>query len=226
MARIRTIKPELWTHGAFMECSLNARLLFIGTWNFADDFGNLDRSAKQLKARIFPGDSLDCEPLIQELIAHGRLIEYSVNGQNYLHIHKFLEHQVINRPGKPQCPSYEHSVNVHGILREDSGLKGREGKGSKPSRASNHVLNGAFLEFWQIYPRKKSKGAAEKAWLRIKPDERLTERILAAVKRATTSADWAKDGGQFIPHPATWLNAKGWEDELFQRASQPLKVAL
>jgi hypothetical protein len=28
-----------------------------------------------------------------------------------------------------------------------------------------------------------------------------------------TSAEWTKDGGQFIPHPATWLNQKRWEDE-------------
>ena len=28
------------------------------------------------------------------------------------------------------------------------------------------------------------------------------------------SHDWTKDGGQFIPHAATWLNGKRWEDEL------------
>ena len=131
MARIRTIKPEFWSDGVLMECSLNARLLFIGTWNFADDNGNLDRSAKQIKARIFPADPIDCEPLIQELLAHGRLIEYSVSGQKYLHIHKFSEHQVINRPSKPHCPIYEPSLSTPGVIREDSGLKGREGKGKE-----------------------------------------------------------------------------------------------
>jgi hypothetical protein len=30
---------------------------------------------------------------------------------------------------------------------------------------------------------------------------------------ATRSEDWTKEGGQYIPYPATWLNAKGWEDE-------------
>lgn len=142
MARIRTIKPEFWTDEAITECSLSARLLFIGMWNFADDAGNLDRSAKQLKIRIFPTDKLDCEPLIQELIAHGLLIEYSVSDKKYLHIPGFAEHQVINRPSKPTCPDYqdslrthatltEPSVNGHGMLHEDSGLlgKGSIGKG-------------------------------------------------------------------------------------------------
>ena len=25
--------------------------------------------------------------------------------------------------------------------------------------------------------------------------------------------DWKKNGGQFIPHPSTWLNNRRWEDE-------------
>ena len=90
--------------------------------------------------------------------------------------------------------------------------KRREEK-TNPSRASRSALNGAFTAFWDSYPRKKSKGDAEKAWIKIKPDEQLTERILHAVEQAKTSADWQRDGGQFVPYPASWLNAKGWEDE-------------
>ena len=71
-----------------------------------------------------------------------------------------------------------------------------------------------FDEFWKSYPKRKSRGQAEKAWAKIKPNEQLTARIITAVQRATTSAEWQKDGGQFIPYPASWLNAKGWEDEI------------
>ena len=70
-----------------------------------------------------------------------------------------------------------------------------------------------FEKFWQAYPKKKSKGQAEKAWLKIKSNEQLLEKILSTIERATTSVEWTRDGGQFIPYPATWLNAKGWEDE-------------
>jgi len=69
-----------------------------------------------------------------------------------------------------------------------------------------------FERFWTAYPKKLSKGQAEKAWQKLSPDEQLLERIVSAVERAKTRADWRKDSGQFIPHPATWLNAKGWED--------------
>lgn len=132
MARIRTIKPEFWTDDAITECSVSARLLFIGTWNFADDAGNLDRSAKQIKVRVFPIDAIDCEPLLVELLTHGLLIEYSVSGKKYLHIPGFMEHQLINRPSKPSCPEFDESLRTHGILSEPSVSThpGREGKGS------------------------------------------------------------------------------------------------
>lgn len=71
-----------------------------------------------------------------------------------------------------------------------------------------------FEKFWDLYPKKRSKGEAEKAWLSLRPDEQLTAKMLAAVERAKTLDDWKKEGGKYVPHPATWLRAKGWEDEL------------
>jgi hypothetical protein len=69
-----------------------------------------------------------------------------------------------------------------------------------------------FETFWEAYPKKKSKGDAEKAWSKIKPDEHLLATMLATIERAKTSDDWTRDQGKYIPYPATWLNAKGWED--------------
>jgi len=72
----------------------------------------------------------------------------------------------------------------------------------------------SFDLFWAAYPKKKSKGQAEKVWNKIKPNEQLVATMIAKIKQAKTSEDWMKSNGQFIPYPATWLNAKGWEDEL------------
>ena len=69
-----------------------------------------------------------------------------------------------------------------------------------------------FDEFWAQYPKKRNKGQAERAWAKIKPDEQLFKAILDGLERAKKSRDWLKNEGQFIPYPATWLNAKGWED--------------
>jgi hypothetical protein len=70
-----------------------------------------------------------------------------------------------------------------------------------------------FEIFWGAYPKKKSKGRAEKAFFKIDPDEQLLAKMLSSIERARTSRDWLKEKGRFIPHPATWLNDKGWEDE-------------
>lgn len=71
-----------------------------------------------------------------------------------------------------------------------------------------------FDHFWSLYPKKRAKGEAEKAWKKIAPSNELFETILAAIKAQTGSQEWVKDGGQFIPNPATWLRAKRWLDEL------------
>lgn len=72
----------------------------------------------------------------------------------------------------------------------------------------------AFAQFWAAYPKKAGKADARRAWevMRCEP---LLEQILAAVARNKESFDWKKDGGQFIPFPATWLRREGWTDQLF-----------
>lgn len=125
MARIRTIKPDFWTDEKLVECSLSARLLFIGLLNFADDNGNLTRSPKKIKMQIFPADAIDCEPLIIELITQGVLIEYSVSDEKYLHIKGFAKHQVINRPSKSPIPEPDF-INTHGVLTDGRERKGKE----------------------------------------------------------------------------------------------------
>ena len=80
--------------------------------------------------------------------------------------------------------------------------------------ASELSLAESFDAFWQAYPKKRSKGKAWKAWIKIRPGEELLKTMLVATGRAKQSRDWQEDGGQFIPYPATWLNAKSWEDEI------------
>lgn len=164
MARIRTVKPEFWTDEKVVECSIPARLLFIGLFNFANDMGCLERSPKRLKMQIFPADMIDCEPLLLELITHGLLSEYSVSGVNYLQIKGFLKHQKINRPSATKIPLpreftesgkdvggnsntnhrglSEDSVSTHGEVTEPSPTDtdtDTEGKGINPSLSAGHT---------------------------------------------------------------------------------------
>lgn len=71
-----------------------------------------------------------------------------------------------------------------------------------------------FSIFWKAYPKKKSKGQAEKTFAKLNPDEQLVATMVAKIERAKTSDQWRKNFGEFIPNPSTWLNAKGWDDVL------------
>lgn len=101
-------------------------------------------------------------------------------------------------------------------------LKKKE-KSAQP--ATPVYLNGSqagFQIFWTAYPRKRNKGRAEEAWLKLKPDEVLLGLMLAKIEQAKQTPDWKKEDGEYIPYPASWLNAKGWEDEF----SSPRKERL
>lgn len=66
----------------------------------------------------------------------------------------------------------------------------------------------AFEEFWTIYPRKVAKGAAKKAWDKIKADD--YEAVIAGAQRFALDPNRDET---FTPHPATWLNSERWTDE-------------
>jgi hypothetical protein len=69
-----------------------------------------------------------------------------------------------------------------------------------------------FLRFWEAYPKKIGKGAAFKAWRKVRPRKDTLETMLRAIAVQMRSSAWLKDKGQYIPHPATWLNQTRWED--------------
>jgi len=133
MARIRTIKPEFWTSEQLVECSRDARLLFIGMWNFCDDGGVMPASVKSLKMKIFPGDDDTSESvrrLIDELIENGLILEYQVENKTYWQVTGW-HHQKIDRPTYKYPPSPDSSSsNVPRTLDETSPPegKGKEGK--------------------------------------------------------------------------------------------------
>lgn len=133
MARIRSIKPEFWDDELVASLSRDARLLFIATWNLADDAGRLRWSAPYVKAKVFAYDEdLDVKAvgeLMFELERSGRVQPYVVTEtitQTFALVVNFPRHQRINRaqesslpppppdgPGNGRSPTSltEHSVN-------------------------------------------------------------------------------------------------------------------
>jgi hypothetical protein len=71
-----------------------------------------------------------------------------------------------------------------------------------------------FDQFWAIYPRKIAKADARKAWLQTKDVRPDITTVISAITAACRTESWMKQGGVFIPYPATWLRGERWEDEL------------
>lgn len=76
------------------------------------------------------------------------------------------------------------------------------------------ALSVRFEEFWKAYPKKVGKDAAKKAFDKRKPDQAMVDAMLNAIHFQRSSDAWQKDGGQYIPNPATWLNQGRWQDEI------------
>ena len=90
-------------------------------------------------------------------------------------------------------------------------------KNSTDNHISNTVVEEYFDTFWREYPRKVGKGDARKKFAKALTKTSF-DNIMAALQRVKASAQWQKDDGQFVPHPATWLNQERWDDEVGESA--------
>ena len=78
--------------------------------------------------------------------------------------------------------------------------------------------------FWSAYPKKTAKPAALKTFKAAKIDSQLISTILEDIESRKAGDDWQKDGGKYIPNPATYLNQRRWEDE--SDSPQPARSAI
>ena len=127
----------------------------------------------------------------------------------------FLKGQIDrnNKISKARAKAGSSKNNQNGT--NDNKQEQNETKGNKrKQKEQDEQLGARFERFWSAYPRHVNKQAALKAFKKINPDDSVMEIILRELERQKKSAQWTKDGGQFIPHPATWLNGSRWEDEL------------
>lgn len=251
--RIRSIKPEFWRSDDVNAMRIEDRLLFIGLWSYVDDNGvGIDRHA-DVCADLFahdlsvsPHDTLmRVQAGLDRLAQLGVIHRYEVRGKRFLEIANWSKHQKINRPSPGRYPRSDHDEAViHDVLTESSvsdpdsscpgaGEQGNRGTGEQEDLLSSadapdetptagHPYSQDFLAWWKHYPRKESKGAAFKAWKQIK-DRHLPTLIAAADRYA---ADPNREP-RFTKLPASWLNARAWEDEtpLPPRSNRPDSTA-
>lgn len=105
-----------------------------------------------------------------------------------------------------------HPLTPTGGVPVEEPQKEEPKKRERKKRDPNSIPEG-FNEFWEIYPRKMAKGDAIKAWQQMDAMQHF-QKIIEAVKASSKMEAWVKEGGRFIPFPATWLRAQRWEDEI------------
>lgn len=99
--------------------------------------------------------------------------------------------------------------NRNAFPKSQKCIKGTVGN---PTVSNTDILP-LFDRFWGAYPRKVSKADAKKAFAKLNPDAALVDSMVQALDWQKRLPEWTKDGGGYIPYPATWLNARRWEDE-------------
>lgn len=113
------------------------------------------------------------------------------------------------------CPSADIRAKNVNITSENDNIseqsKVEKSKVEKSKVKDICARDSAFESFWAAYPRKVGKQAAQKAFAKVSVP---IETLIAAVNRQKKSDQWSKDGGRYIPNPATWLNQGRWEDDL------------
>lgn len=108
MPRKRMIDSAYWSDEEVGMWSSDAKLFYIGLWNFADDEGRFRAVPKLLKAQIFPYSDIDMEQVIDE--TKSKIQYYEDRGQKYGWVKNFKKHQYLSKkiPSRlPAPPSVE-----------------------------------------------------------------------------------------------------------------------
>jgi hypothetical protein len=148
--RIRTIKPEFFTHeGIFeteAETGLPIRIAFAGLWCAADREGRFKWEPRRLGVQILPYDQVDFSRVLDALTTRGFIVRYTSDTGDFGVIPSFLRHQVINNreraselPDPNDCKAFDASTTrqpreTHASKEEGKGKEGnKEGKGKELS---------------------------------------------------------------------------------------------
>ena len=232
MAERRMFAKTIVLSDVFLDMPMSARCLYFTLGMFADDDGFVN-SPRGIMRQCGASDD-DMKVLLAKkfvlafesgviVIKHWRINNY-LRSDRYAET-KYLEEKkslIIDQNGayvQPKEAGVPGGIPNSGIPRlgkdrlvEDSIGQDRleEDKDTLTLKGSSNSASD-FERFWDAYPKKRNKGTARKAFKKLKGVS--IDTLLEAIEKQKRSQDWLKDGGQYIPYPATWLNADGWENE-------------
>lgn len=218
------LHTDIWKSKQVSGLSIQARLLYIGLITLGDDDGRLNGDAALLRSQIFPRDEkvsiADVSKWLEEIVSAGLIVKYTANGDDYLAHPNWTRYQTLRADRRKDSNIPSPPADVMATIEQP--LVNQESAKDKVSKEKEGKLNAqqianAFDAFWKAYPNKTAKKKAEQIYIRLLKDAKdpalLVGEISIGLMRANQSPQWKKDGGQFIPHPSTWLNQERWNDE-------------
>jgi hypothetical protein len=118
MARIRTVKPDLFAHPKMAKVPIEARYLFVGLLTQADDEGRLWDSPRALCGAVFPHDPKVSERMVEkwltDLAGVESIVRYQVKGVAYIAIPAWSDHQRVSHPRASIFPRYSGEIPEEG----------------------------------------------------------------------------------------------------------------
>ena len=239
----RILKETICTSDNIDRLSAFEETVFYRLMVNCDDFGRMDGRAKILAARLFPLKEIPADQVAESMraLALADLVTlYEVDGKPYVQMTTWDKHQSV-RAIKSKYPSPDDGT-ITEVASDCKQLQADESN-CKQAQANVPVFDNSiresntntktktrvrpreedprFTQFWAAYPRHTAKAEALKAFKKIDPDDELLLKMLSAIQQQRNSSQWTRDNGQYIPHPATWLNQRRWEDEPMQKPVDP-----
>lgn len=226
MNQKRMVHSSIWASGQVAKLSREGRLLYVGLITLGDDDGRFKGAPALLRSQVYPYDDdvkvADVAKWLKEIEDQKLIVGYEVDGQPYFFHPKWETYQHIREDRRkdsnipapnfefpPLTTSGQPNDNQAATKAPHSIVKVSKVKVSKDTPGQES----AFQVFWEKYPNKKAKKAAWKAWVKLDYTPELGQRIMAGLTAAVASEQWTKDGGRYVPHPATWINGERWEDD-------------
>ena len=115
------INPDIWTDPKFTNLSDDTtRLLFIGLFSNANDYGKLRGEWWTVRSMIFPMNELSpnkIEVMLEELEKRKLIVRYKVKDEKYVKLKSWEKHQTVSHPAKDQFPDPPSGNNPESVQR-------------------------------------------------------------------------------------------------------------
>jgi hypothetical protein len=227
MAQARMLNKAIILSKKINAVSEGAENLYYRLLVNADDFGRFRAEPEVIRGQVYtlrPIGVLKIGQRLQELAEIGLIQLYKVDGEVYLEITKFEEHQKFrsdiqkkeeypipvtyldasdtswNEPERVRTPTQSRRNNNNNRNNNENRNQNKEGELKE------------FEQFWEAYPKHIHKQDALKAFLVLRKKE-----TLEGIARATNGYNaylkkQETDDPKYVMHPATFLRNEKYKD--------------